>query len=614
MYQNKLVMPKINNKDIYNQDDTLSMNDFLIGSNSNTGNKKTQTYSLGSIFSLFYNFLGNNAFLNTTDTTTYPIGTPGCFYVFDENGNFTSDFSEANKITFSQYDTYNFDTVNYFSIIVNSGKFLFKLINLENKNNFVFLKPSNFVLSETGTTFDVNVVLEQGLSNGSFVNYKRYLLVLEFAAGNFDPADYDLSDFLNESENPFITEQDLTNALSLLTTPITDHSGLNLDDGTNPHGTTIDDVAKAGNITEEFIQFGEISTSQIQLRKDSNYVALKAENLTEDRELFAPDENGTIATKEWVSFYFTTALIGYATQAWVTSQGYITNVITALGYTPENVDNKSTSVVADQASNTKYPSVKSVYDWVVGLLSSKLDKVTTGSVRRVYAVDTSNNQEMIPVSDLKEVLEYANLSAFPATGETGKIYVDLSTNLQYRWSGTIYISFSAKEKVIFYNRSTWTFPNVAGAPFPLISSTNFELSTANLNSTTDNALTAMNNISPVFVPIGIAPFPMKLKHIILEGRQTFASWQGFDLRCVIGSNRTVQINTSAYSHLDSQVVEDFSHSTATPVGMANLFVNRAVTSNVVVPQNHGVILMMSYSRTGIAISPVISTYLEFERE
>ena len=181
-------MPKISNQDIYNQDDTLSMNDYTIGSNSNTGNKKTQTYTFASIFSLFYNFLGYNAFLNTTDTTTYPIGTPGCFYVFDENDVLTTDFSEARKITFSSYDTYNFDTANYFNIIVSSGKFLFKLINLEDKNNFVFLKPSNFVLGGTGTTFNVDVLAESGLSNGSFVNYKRYLLVLEFAAGTFPPS------------------------------------------------------------------------------------------------------------------------------------------------------------------------------------------------------------------------------------------------------------------------------------------------------------------------------------------------------------------------------------------------------------------------------------------
>lgn len=42
-------------------------------------------------------------------------------------------------------------------------------------------------------------------------------------------------------------------------------------------------------------------------------------------------------------------------------------------------------------------------------------------------------------SYVDDVLEYANVAAFPATGETGKIYVDLSTESQYRWSGSAYI-------------------------------------------------------------------------------------------------------------------------------------------------------------------------------
>lgn len=41
-----------------------------------------------------------------------------------------------------------------------------------------------------------------------------------------------------------------------------------------------------------------------------------------------------------------------------------------------------------------------------------------------------------------DVLEYANLSSFPATGETGKIYVALDTNLTYRWSGSAYVEIS----------------------------------------------------------------------------------------------------------------------------------------------------------------------------
>ena len=41
-----------------------------------------------------------------------------------------------------------------------------------------------------------------------------------------------------------------------------------------------------------------------------------------------------------------------------------------------------------------------------------------------------------------DVLEYANLAAFPAEGETGKIYVTLDTNLAYRWSGSAYVEIS----------------------------------------------------------------------------------------------------------------------------------------------------------------------------
>jgi hypothetical protein len=41
-----------------------------------------------------------------------------------------------------------------------------------------------------------------------------------------------------------------------------------------------------------------------------------------------------------------------------------------------------------------------------------------------------------------DVLEYANLAAFPATGEAGKIYVAQDTNKTYRWGGTSYVVIS----------------------------------------------------------------------------------------------------------------------------------------------------------------------------
>jgi hypothetical protein len=59
---------------------------------------------------------------------------------------------------------------------------------------------------------------------------------------------------------------------------------------------------------------------------------------------------------------------------------------TALGFTPENVANKSTDVATDQASNTKYPSVKAVYDWVVGQLATKQATITGAAT----TIDTEN--------------------------------------------------------------------------------------------------------------------------------------------------------------------------------------------------------------------------------
>ena len=45
-------------------------------------------------------------------------------------------------------------------------------------------------------------------------------------------------------------------------------------------------------------------------------------------------------------------------------------------------------------------------------------------------------------SYVDDILEYANLAAFPVTGTTGIIYVALDTNKIYRWTGTVYVEVS----------------------------------------------------------------------------------------------------------------------------------------------------------------------------
>lgn len=63
-----------------------------------------------------------------------------------------------------------------------------------------------------------------------------------------------------------------------------------------------------------------------------------------------------------------------------------------------------------------------------------------GVANGVATLDASG---LVPASQLPayvdDVLEFANLAAFPATGATGVIYVALDTNKTYRWSGSAYI-------------------------------------------------------------------------------------------------------------------------------------------------------------------------------
>ena len=82
------------------------------------------------------------------------------------------------------------------------------------------------------------------------------------------------------------------------------------------------------------------------------------------------------------------------------------DVTTALGFTPENVSNKAVAGgYASLDGSGKVPSNQ---------LPSYVD----------------------------DVLEYANLAAFPGTGETGKIYIAIDTAKTYRWSGSAYVEIS----------------------------------------------------------------------------------------------------------------------------------------------------------------------------
>ena len=78
---------------------------------------------------------------------------------------------------------------------------------------------------------------------------------------------------------------------------------------------------------------------------------------------------------------------------------------------------------------------------VAGLKSAAFKD--TGVANGVAELDANG---LVPAAQLPsfvdDVLEVSTFSDLPATGETGKIYVTLDTNLTYRWGGSTYVEIS----------------------------------------------------------------------------------------------------------------------------------------------------------------------------
>ena len=76
-------------------------------------------------------------------------------------------------------------------------------------------------------------------------------------------------------------------------------------------------------------------------------------------------------------------------------------------------------------------------------LGLKLDTSLKGVANGLATLDASGKvpSAQLP-SYVDDVIEHINKASFPTTGESGKIYIDQTTNLTYRWGGTAYVEIS----------------------------------------------------------------------------------------------------------------------------------------------------------------------------
>lgn len=104
----------------------------------------------------------------------------------------------------------------------------------------------------------------------------------------------------------------------------------------------------------------------------------------------------------------------------------------------------SGNVITEVAQNANGITVTKGSVPTTGDLANYIPLSQKGAVNGVATLDANG---LVPSTQLPsfvdDVLEYANLAAFPATGASGVIYVAADTNRTYRWSGTQYTQITS---------------------------------------------------------------------------------------------------------------------------------------------------------------------------
>lgn len=97
-----------------------------------------------------------------------------------------------------------------------------------------------------------------------------------------------------------------------------------------------------------------------------------------------------------------------------------------------------------QSANGGTSSQKEDLSDIYKRLEEKLDSNKVGTANGAASLDENGK---VPTSQLPsyvdDVVEYATRQEFPIPGESGKIYIDTSTNKTYRWGGTTYVDITS---------------------------------------------------------------------------------------------------------------------------------------------------------------------------
>jgi len=233
--------------------------------------------------------------------------------------------------------------------------------------------------------------------------------------------------------------------------------------------TTVGNIRKIGGNSNQFAEFyfqiyKRVSngTETLLVTSDTTGSVNPASNNYLEFSAMALLNNGSFLATDRLVFKFFANLVGNSGSSYEFQFGGTTPVRTLLPVPVSVIPAPlASAIITDtsqfngklSSSNTNVQSALETLDDhghaiseisnLQSALDNKLETSLKGSNNGLAELDSGGKvpSTQLP-SYVDDVLEFANLAGFPATGETGKIYLALDTNIIYRWGGSNYVEIS----------------------------------------------------------------------------------------------------------------------------------------------------------------------------